>query len=74
MNKEYLKNIIIDQREEIAEILRKEKVISRCVQKLQLTTKKEKIITASQGSNRLFSIQLDTLKKAWQQPLQKVFT
>ncbi len=42
MNKEYLKNIIIDQREEIAEILRKEKVISRCVQKLQLTTKKEK--------------------------------
>ena len=38
------------------------------------TTKKEKIITASHGSNILFSIQLDTLKKAWQQPLQKVFT
>jgi hypothetical protein len=36
-------------------------------------TQKEKIITVSKNKKKLFSANLEDLKKSWQEPMKKVF-
>lgn len=38
------------------------------------TTTKEKIITVKQKNRILFDVELEPLKKAWQEPMRKIFT